>query len=211
MKLYSDFDGRRAMQVVGDLLALALIALSVWAAVVVHGFVTGFAVLGRELEEAGTGFRGSMTDIGNSLGDVPLIGPGIAEPFDGASAAGATLESVGRGQQDAVGWIASFAAIGVAALPVAAVLLLWVVPRLVRAVRAARTTAALTRPGGADLLALRALTDRSLLGVLAADPDAVAGWRRGDPVTIRALAALEARAVGVRVPGAPASAGVRAP
>ena len=147
-----------------------------------------------------------MTDIGNTLGDVPLIGPGIAEPFGGASAAGATLESVGRGQQDAVGWIASFAAIGIAALPIAAVLVLWVVPRLVRAARAGRTTAVLTRPGGADLLALRALTDRRLPSVLAADPDAVAGWRRGDPDTIRALAALEARSVGVRLPGAPASA-----
>lgn len=216
MKLYSDFGGRRAVQVVGDLLALALVAASVWAAVVFHGFVTEFAVLGRRLEEAGTGFRGSMTDIGNSLADVPLIGSGIAEPFDGASAAGATLESVGRGQQDVVGWIAVFAAIGIAALPIAAVLLLWVAPRLVRAVRAERTRAALTRPGGADLLALRALTDRSLLDVLAADPDAVAGWRRGDPDTIRALAALEARAVGVRPAGAPASAaqrvtGVRGP
>lgn len=206
MKLYSDFGGRRAAQVIGDLVALGLIASSVWAAVLLHGFVTGFAILGRRLEEAGTGFRGSMTEIGNTLGDVPLIGAGIAEPFDGASAAGATLESVGRGQQDVVGWIALFAAIGIAALPIAAVLLLWVAPRLVRAVRAGRTAAALTRAGGADLLALRALTDRSLLGVLAADPDAVAGWRRSDPDTIRTLAALEARAAGVRPPVTPASA-----
>jgi hypothetical protein len=200
MKLYSDFRRRRAVQIVGDLLAVGLIAASVWAAVVIHGFVTGFAVLGRQLEEAGTGFRGSMTDIGSTLGDVPLIGSGIAEPFDGASAAGATLESVGRGQQDVVGWIAVLAAIGIAALPIAAVLLLWVVPRLVRAVRAERTAVVLTRPGGADLLALRALADRDVLSVLAADPDAIAGWRRGDPDTIRALAALEAGAVGVRLP-----------
>lgn len=205
MKLYSDFRRRRAVQIAGDLLALALIALSVWAAVVIHGFVTGFAVLGRRLEEAGTGFRGSMTDIGSTLGDVPLIGPGIAEPFDGASAAGASLESVGRGQQDVIGWIALFAAIGMAAVPIAAVLLLWVAPRLVRAVHAERTAAVLTRPGGDDLLALRALSRRSVLGVLAADPDAVSGWRRADPATIRALAALEAGAVGVRLPDGTAS------
>jgi len=202
MRLYSDFAGRRAAQVTGDLLALGLLALSIWAAVVVHGFVAGFAGLGRQLEEAGSGIRGSMTDVGRSLGEVPLIGPGIAEPFDGASAAGATLESVGRGQQDVIGWIALLAAIGIAALPVAAVLLLWVVPRLVRAAHAQRTAAVLLRPGGPDLLALRALTHRSLDGVLAADPDAVAGWRRGDPETIRLLAALESSAVGVRMPGA---------
>ncbi|MGR0317913.1 hypothetical protein [Agromyces sp. ZXT2-3] len=72
---------------------------------------------------------------------------------------------------------------------------------IVRAIRAGRTTAVLARPGGADLLALRALTGRSLVGVLAADPDAaVTGWREGDPDTIRALAALEAGAVGVRLP-----------
>jgi hypothetical protein len=198
MKLYSDFGGRRAVQVIGDVVALAIIASAVWVAVVVHGFVTQFADLGRQLEEAGSGFRGSMTDIGETLGDVPLIGPGIAEPFDGASSAGATLEAVGRGQQDILGWTGLFAAIGIAALPIAAVLLLWVVPRLIRAGRAGATTAALRHPGGADLLALRALTDRSPTAVLAAHPDAVAGWRRGDPETIRALAALEARAVGVR-------------
>lgn len=205
MKLYSDFHGPRAVQVVGDLLALGLIVASVWAAVVVHGLVTEFAALGRRLEEAGTGFRGSMSDIGSTLAGVPLIGSGIAEPFDGASAAGATLESVGRGQQDVVGWIAVVAAIGIAALPVAAVLLLWVAPRVVRAVRAQRTTAVLARPGGADLLALRALTDRNPLDVLTADADAAGGWRRGDPETIRALAALEARAVGVRLSGAPSA------
>ncbi|MEV1129454.1 hypothetical protein [Agromyces sp. NPDC049794] len=205
MKLYSDFGGRRAVQVIGDLLALGIIASAVWAAMIVHAFVTRFADLGRQLEEAGTGFRGSMTDIGEALGEVPLIGPGIAEPFNGASSAGATLESVGRGQQDILGWMGLFAALGIAALPIAAVLLLWVVPRLVRASRAGRTVAVLRRPGGADLLALRALTDRNLHGVLAADPDAVAGWRRGDAETIRALAALEARAVGVRPPDARAA------
>ncbi|MGR2751609.1 hypothetical protein [Agromyces arachidis] len=205
MRLYSDFGGRRAVQVVGDLVAIALIAVAVWAAATFHAVVIEFAALGRQLEEAGTGFRGSMTDIGTTLGDVPLIGPGIAEPFDGASAAGATLESVGRGQQEVVGWIAAFAAIGIAALPITVVLLLWIVPRLVRAVRAGRTAAALARPGGADLLALRALADRDLLAVLAADPEAVAGWRRGDPVAIRRLAALEARAVGVRLADAPPS------
>ncbi|MBM7504931.1 hypothetical protein ACFPER_15355 [Agromyces aurantiacus] len=205
MKPYSDFDGRRAGQIVGDVIALAVVVLSVWAAVAVHRFVTGFGDLGRQLEAAGTGFRGSMTDIGTALGDVPLIGPGIAQPFDGASAAGATLESVGRGQQDAVGWIALLAAVGVAALPVAAVLLAWVVPRLVRALRAGRTAAALERPGGADLLALRALTVRDPAAVFAAEPDAVGAWRRGEPDAIRALAALEARAVGVRFPGAPAA------
>lgn len=199
MKLYSDFGGRRAVQVIGDLLTLAIVASAVWVAVLVHGFVTRFADLGRQLEEAGTGFRGSMTDIGEALGEVPLIGPGIAEPFDGASAAGATLESVGRGQQDILAWTGLFAAIGIAVLPTAAVLLLWVAPRLVRAARAGATTAVLRHPGGADLLALRALTDRSLTGVLAAHPDAVAGWRRADPETVRALAALEARAVGVRL------------
>ena len=208
MKLYSDFGGRRAVQVVGDVVALAIIASAVWAAVVVHGFVTQFADLGRQLEKAGSGFRGSMTDIGETLGEVPLIGPGIADPFDGASAAGATLESVGRGQQDILGWMGLFAAIGVAALPVAAVLLLWVAPRLVRAARAGDTTAALGHPGGADLLALRALTGRCLTAVLAAHPDAAAGWRRGDPETVRALAALQARAVGVRLSDDPAGRAV---
>ena len=73
MRLYSDFGGRRTAQITGDILALGLIALSVWAAALVHGAVSAFASLGRQLEKAGNGFRGSMSDAGETLGDIPLI------------------------------------------------------------------------------------------------------------------------------------------
>jgi hypothetical protein len=52
---------------------------------------------------------------------------------------------------------------------------------------------------GQQLLALRALTNRPPRKLAAVGADPVAGWRYEDPVTVRALAALELRAAGIRL------------
>lgn len=102
MQLYSDFPARRARQLAGDLLALGAIALWVWLGVTIAQLVLGLAGLGTQLQQAGAGFRDTMTEVGRTLGGIPLIGGGIRAPFDGASQAGQALETAGRDQQEAV-------------------------------------------------------------------------------------------------------------
>ena len=171
MKLYSDFGGRRVYQVLGDLAAVA---------VVVVGIVVAVA-------------------IGSRLSGVPLIGGGISAPFATASDAGGTLADAGTNWQNGVEHLATLVGWTVAALVVLVVLVGWVRPRVVGAIRRAAIAKLASASPSLDLLALRALATRPAKAVTRLDEDVVAAWRRGDPEVIRRLAALELKASGVRL------------
>ena len=199
MKIYSDFAGRRTRQIISDVVALGAAALWVWFGATVFSLVNGLAEWGRQMQEAGAGFEGTMSDIGETLGGIPLIGPGIRLPFDGASGAGAALEEAGRVQQEAVYQLALALGVGLAALPILMILVVWLVPRILFIRRAGRATEIVKADAGLDLLALRALTTQKLGAITRVDADALGAWRRGDPEVVRRLAQLELKAAGVRL------------
>lgn len=198
MKLYSDFGPRRARQIIADLVSLALIAAWVWLGVTVYSLIENLASYGVQMEDAGAGFRETMTQVGEALGGVPVIGDGIRAPFDGASDAGAALEAAGQSQQVAINQLATGVGIGIAALPVLTILLLWLLPRLRFIRRAGRAQKLVESGAGVDLLALRALASQKIEALAEVDRDAMAAWRRGDEAVMRKLAALELKASGVR-------------
>jgi hypothetical protein len=199
MRLYADFAPRRTLQLVADAIALVAIGLSVALGVAVHGAIVGLAELGRGLEQAGAGLRGTMVDIGDALGGVPLIGDGIRGPFDAASGAGGTLEAAGREQQDAVHTAATLLGLGVALAPIAVVLLAWLVPRLRFARRAGEAAALARLPQGREILALRAIVRADAATLRAAGERPLDGWRAGDAAALDALARAELRTAGVRL------------
>ena len=199
MKLYSDFGPRRSRQIVADVVALALIGAWVWLGVTVYSLIENLAVYGVQMEDAGAGFRETMTQVGETLGGIPLIGGGIRAPFDGASEAGGALEAAGQSQQIAINQLATVLGIGIAALPILTILLLWLLPRLRFAQRASRAQKLVRSGAGVDLLALRALASQDISALAAVDPDAMAAWRRGDDQVMRKLAALELKSSGVRM------------
>jgi hypothetical protein len=92
-------------------------------------------------------------------------------------------------------------AMAVVALPILIAVLPWLFLRLRFFRRKWTVTALAATPAGEQLLALRALTNRSPRKLTAISVDPVGGWRRDDPLTIRALAALELRSAGIRVGG----------
>jgi hypothetical protein len=199
MKIYSDFAGRRTRQIIADVLELGAIALWVWFGYTVFTLINNLAVFGVQMEDAGAGFEQTMTEVGDTLGGIPLIGPGIRLPFDGASAAGGTLEAAGQAQQEAVLQLATTLGIGTAALPVLTILIVWLVPRILFVRRAGRAKAVVATDAGMDLLALRALTTQKISAITRIDADALGAWRRGEPDVVRRLAQLELKASGVRV------------
>jgi hypothetical protein len=199
MKLYSDFGQRRTRQIIGDTLALIAIAAWVWLGVTVYQLIENLSAFGVQMEDAGAGFKQTMTEVGQALGGVPVIGGGIRAPFDGASEAGSALEAAGQSQQIAVNQLATGLGIGIAALPILTILLLWLIPRLRFARRASRAQAIVSTGAGIDLLALRALSSQSIVAIRSVDEDAMAAWRRGDDAVMRKLAALELRSSGVRL------------
>jgi len=199
MTLYSDFGPRRTRQIIGDVLALAAIAAWVWLGITVYQLVENLAGFGVQMEEAGAGFKDTMTEVGETLGGIPLIGGGIRAPFDGASGAGGALEAAGQSQQVAVNQLATGLSVGIAVLPIIMILVLWLVPRI-RFVRKAGRAKAIVKSGaGIDLLALRALATQKISALSSVDPDAMAAWRRGDETVMRALAQLELKSSGVRL------------
>lgn len=199
MRIYSDFAARRTRQIIADVAALVAIGLWIWFGVTVFHLVNGLASWGVQMEEAGAGIGGTMTDIGETLGGIPLIGPGIRLPFDGASEAGAALEAAGRDQQEAVLQLATTLGVGIPLLPILTILALWLIPRILFVRRAGRASELVGAGAGLDLLALRALSTQRLGAIVAIDSDALGAWRRGDPEVVRKLAQLELRAAGVKL------------
>ncbi|MEO5533696.1 MAG: hypothetical protein ABIR17_01005 [Pseudolysinimonas sp.] len=199
MKIYSDFAGRRTRQIIADIAAIFSIGLWVWFGITVFTLVENLAFFGVKMEEAGAGIQISMSNLGESLGSVPIIGPGIRVPFDGASAAGGALEAAGQAQQDAVLQLAITLGIGIPLLPVITILLIWLVPRIMFIRKASRAKSVVKAPAGMDLLALRALTTQKLSSITKIDADALGAWRRGEPEVVRRLAQLELRSSGVRL------------
>lgn len=199
MKFYADYPARRTRQIVTDVLCLAAIAAWAWLGATVYALVMGLSGFGSQMEQAGAGFRSTMTDVSDTLSGIPLIGSGVKAPFDGASDAGAALESAGRAQQVAVHQLALGLGIGIAVLPILMILIVWLVPRIRFARRAAAARRMADEPASLDLLALRALASQRLGRIAAVHPDALSAWRAGDPDVVRALASLELRSSGVRL------------
>jgi hypothetical protein len=199
MQIYSDFAAQRSRQIAFDVFAIAAIAAWIALGAFVYSLVIDLARFGVQMQSAGSDFSRTMSDIGDTLDGVPLIGGGISGPFDAAGGVGESLEAAGRSQQEAVLNLALGLGWGIAVVPVATILVFWLVPRL-RFSRQAGTTRRLVRTGvTVDMLALRALTNQKLTVLAAIDADPVSAWRRGDPEVMRALAQLELKASGVRI------------
>ncbi|MCH1883051.1 hypothetical protein [Agrococcus sp. ARC_14] len=197
MQLYSSRPIRAFWQVVGDLVAIGTIVAAIWISQQVRDAIASLGAFGTQIEDAGAGFSTTLTDAGQALAQVPLVGEGIAQPFVDASGSADDLAAAGTALRGTVDALATTVSTALWLLPVLFVVLLWLVPRLRFATRAGATKRlALTREGR-ELLALRALVGQPAARVLATVPDPIAAFRSADAASLDALAALELRASGV--------------
>jgi hypothetical protein len=200
VKLYADRFPVLLRQLLTDIVMLVWLYAWIRAGFWVHDLVRQLAVPGRKLQDAGTGIADNLGQAGSKVGRVPLVGDELTAPFTRAADAARSMADAGRDQQEFVGTLAVVLAVGLVSLPVALVLLGWL-PRRVRWMRRAGVAGRVARqPSGVDLLALRALAGRPLDELAALGPDVAQGWRRGDPSTVAALAALELRDLGLAPP-----------
>ncbi|MEQ0646450.1 hypothetical protein ABLO07_16600, partial [Mycobacterium tuberculosis] len=125
--------------------------------------------------------------------------PNNPTPTEGQAA----LETAGAGHNldTTAGWLAVVLALAVAATPILAVAMPWLFLRLRFCRRKWTVTTLAATPAGRQLLALRALANRPPGKLAAVSTDPVGAWRREDPATMRALAALELRAAGIPLRG----------
>ncbi|MGZ0712114.1 hypothetical protein ACWPKO_27640 (plasmid) [Coraliomargarita sp. W4R53] len=199
MQMHSDYGLRRTWQIIVDLSCLGLIAAAAWLGVTTYTLISELAAFGKHMEEAGAGFRRTMTEVGDTLGGTLGIGPALRVPFDSASGAGGALERAGQSQQEVIQQLAVTLGVGLAILPILMIVLLWLATRY-RFVRRASQAKALVSAGvGIDLLALRALSTQRITAIAKIDADAMGAWRRGDDEIMRKLASLELRSAGIRL------------
>lgn len=192
------------LQILADVIAVLAIILFIRTGIAVHDKIASFAVWGERISAAGERLGNSLTNIGDTLGGIPLIGGLISDPFNNASKAAEEWEKVGADMQRQIESVAFGVGLGVALVPIGFILLIWLIPRLSFAVRAARVRSVATSPAGLDLLALRALASAPVKDLQRISPDVAEAWRNRDEPTIRALAALSLERSGVKIPVAKA-------
>jgi hypothetical protein len=204
MRLYADLPGRRARQVAADVGLLAWAVLWALVARAVHRAVLVLAEPGRSVEDLGRSIADSMGSAAGAAGDVPVVGDDLARPLAALGRAGGSLAGAGQDTQDAVSTLATVLTVVLVVLPVGWLLVRWLRWRLgwVREAGAAARMTADRRldPPELELLAARALATAPLPTLAALPAGTGAGWRAGDPAAVRALAGLELRRLGLRLP-----------
>jgi hypothetical protein len=198
MKVYAERPWRLTRQIVADVALGAWSLLWIWSAVWLYHFVHKLAVPGQQLESAGDRLAGNLADAENRAAAVPLIGRSVAAPFGSAAEAARGIADAGRTQQAAVGDLATVLAWFTACVPILIALMLWFPFRALWIRSASAAARVRKRPGGAELLALRALANAPLRRLSDLDEDVVAGWRTGEQSCIDALARLELRRLGLK-------------
>ncbi|MEU6988040.1 hypothetical protein ABZ946_32195 [Streptomyces sp. NPDC046324] len=200
MRIYAQTPARRNLQVLVDLIAVALIAAVVWAALVVRETIMLLAEPGRKVESAGDSLAEELGNAGEAASNVPLVGGILKKPLQSAADAGSGFADAGVSLQETVSQVADATTAVLIVVPVLFVLLLWLPPRLLWVRRSATLRRLVEAPGGADLLALRALTGPP--GALAKLPAPLGGWadawRRGDEQAIADLSVVALRRAGLR-------------
>ncbi len=130
-----------------------------------------------------------------------MVGDTVSKPLNSASQAALDMAGAGHDLDVAASWLAVLLAMAVVALPILVAVGPWLFLRLRFFRRKLTVTALAATPAGAQLLALRALANRPPRKLTAVSADPVGGWRREDPATIRALAALELQSAGIAIRG----------
>ena len=200
MKLYADHSARFTGQVLADILFVCWLVAWVWVGNVVHDATLDLAGPGRQTAESASTLAGSLTDAGDSLGGLPVVGDSVAAPFDTAAGASDRLAEAGRDEVRTVQRLADLLGLSIALIPILVVSLFFV-PRRLRFVREA--TAAqrfIDADADLDLFALRAMTHQPMHVLARVSDDPVAALRDGDRAVIARLAEIELRAHGLRPP-----------
>jgi hypothetical protein len=201
MRLYADRPDLRLRQLAAD--AGLLVRLVGWVLVAraVHGAVLVLAEPGRAVARLGGSVAGDMGAAAATVRRLPGVGGALAAPLGSLGGAGRSVSGAGAAVEGAVGTLATVLAVVLVVLPVGWLLVRWL-PWRVGWARDARAAGRLvtTDPDG-ELLAARAVATAPLPRLAALPPGTGARWRAGDPAAVRALAALELRRLGLRVPG----------
>jgi hypothetical protein len=196
---YATTPGRLAAQLFSDFAVVVWTAIWLLVGVAVYDAISTIADTGRQVESGAQGIAGNLASAGHGAQSIPVVGDEVSKPLSSASEAALDIAGAFHNLDTTASWLAVLLALAVVALPILIAVMPWLFLRLRFFRRKWTVTALAATPAGEQLLALRALTNRPPRKLTAISVDPVGGWRREDPVTIRALAALELRSAGIRI------------
>lgn len=197
---YATTPGRLAVQLLSDFAVFVWTAIWLLVGVAVYDAVSTVAEAGRQVEVGARGIAGNLAAAGRGAQHIPLLGDTVSMPLSSASTAALDMAGAGNSLDATASWLAVLLAMAVVAVPILMAATPWVYLRLRFVRRKWAVLALAATPAGEQLLALRALANRPPRVLTAVSADPVGGWRREDPVTIRALAAVELRLAGITIP-----------
>lgn len=200
MKLYATSPTRSALQMAADVGFLLWLLLWLWVGNAVHDGTLALAEPGERTASSADRLAGAMDDARSLLGDVPLVGDGVAAPFGEASDAAEAIADAGRSEVEAVEQLAFWLGFAVTAGPIAYVGFRYLPWRLRFVREASAGQRFLDGPADLQIFALRAITSQPLHVLARVTDDPVGALRRDDEAVIAALAALELRGTGLVVP-----------
>ncbi len=190
---------RRTVQVVMDLVVLGWVVGWFLAARAVRGVVAALAEPFHDLGDTAERIADSVDGASAQLGEVPLVGEQLSAPFQPVSEALRDVTAQTSAQAQVVLDTADLLFWVVWAIPTLTVALLYLPARIRRAREAAAARGFVDGMADLDLFALRAMARAPMAELARIDPDPVAAWRARDQHTIRQLADLELRRVGIGV------------
>jgi hypothetical protein len=194
---YATTPGRLAAQLFSDVAVVVWTVIWLLVGLAVYDAISTIAEAGSQVETGAHGIAGNLASAGSGAQHIPLLGEAVSTPLTAASQAALDIAGAGHSLDTTASWLAVLLAMAVIALPILVAVVPWLFLRLRFFRRKLAVTALAATPAGEQLLALRALTNRPPRELAAVGTDPVGGWRREDPFTIRALAALELRSAGV--------------
>lgn len=212
MGIYAAQRGRMLAQLLGDVFVLGWIAI--WAVLgsLVDQAINVLTGPARQTARTATRLAGDLTDAADQAGRVPGLGEQLRRPFDSAASSLGGIVTSANDQVASLQTLATLMGWLVFAIPVSVVLAFWL-PRRIRFVRRARAAQRfLDAQADLDLFALRAMANQPMHVLAGISDDPVAGWRRGDRAVVNALAEVELRRSGLRMPAGltgPAETGPR--
>ncbi|MGB9227452.1 hypothetical protein [Mycobacterium sp.] len=200
---YATTPGRLLAQLLSDITITLWTTVWVFVGVAVHDAIATIGEAGRQIEIGSQGIAGNLASAGHSAQHIPVMGDAVSQPIIAAADAALDIAGAGHSLDSTASWLAVLLALAVASPPILALTMPWLFLRLRFFRRKLTATALAATAAGQQLLALRALTNRSPRKLAAISPDPVGAWRMEDPVTIHQLAALELRSAGIalRAPG----------
>ena len=200
MGIYAAQRGRMAAQVAGDVFVLVWIV--VWGVLgsLVDQAINVLTGPARETARTAVRLAGDLTDAADQAGRVPGLGEQLRRPFDAAANSLGGIVSSANNQVESIQTLATLMGWLVFLIPVTVVIAFWL-PRRIRFVRRARAAQRfLDAQADLDLFALRAMANQPMHVLAEISDDPVAAWRRGDRSVVNALAEVELRRSGLRMP-----------